>query len=390
MAAGTGCKLRLYQKSDSANAYHRIFSLNKVQKLLTTPKYTREPCLFELQHTKAASNGPTEISAPNAVFNATSIQYIKWGIESSSADDTDNAAKDVRAVKVLKLMSNDTYVVETLRTAGATHVLTTETSALYAKRILHMWSSEWGSAGSDAKGNIVLGSCAFQEGGMTGKTSATASGLAASTKYYYKYNIDGAGVVERDITTSTDVTLGAVITLLNAEATTHSDAVYWEIVNGDVRLRTTTCGSASSIEMSAGSSGTDMFATLTNWAEEATVAGADYLTITANYNESDGSAIFVPDGSFACIDRVVLNQTTLANAGSTYVQILPTNMGDGADPDMDAITVLTDSKQTKEYTDDRLWESDGSGKLTFKESYITGQETLSAYIAIIVYAEVAL
>lgn len=388
MAAGTACKLRLYQKSDSNTAYHRIFSLDKVQKLLTTPKCTREPCLFELQHTKQASNGATEISAPNAVFDGTG--HVKWGLVSNDAKDTSNGV-GTRTVKVIKLMYDGTYEVESITMNGTTAVATTETSTDYALRLMHMYATSWGTE-NDTAGTLTLATYGYQELGLTGKTSSsTVTGLSATTQYYFKINLNGAGATEYSITTASALTWGAILTLINADMATHSVACTWTLDNGDIRCTSNAHGSGTStIALTAGSSGTDLFASITGCSVESAVNGGVKLTITAGCNESDGSAIFVPDDNMVTLGNMVVTQTTLANAGSTYAQIVPTGMLEGADPDMDTITLQCNATQTKTYTDDRIWESTGSGKITFKESYITGAETLETYISMIVYKEVSL
>ena len=101
----------------------------------------------------------------------------------------------------------------------------------------------------------------YQENGLSSKVDATETGLATTTQYYFKVDIDGAGAVEYDITTVADTTFDAVITLMNAEVT----GAYFSLVGGDLRCTSETNGSTSSIALSAGTTGTDLFATLTGW-----------------------------------------------------------------------------------------------------------------------------
>lgn len=102
----------------------------------------------------------------------------------------------------------------------------------------------------------------YQECGLSGKQLPTASGLAATTQYYFKVNVDGGGAVEYDITTAADVTLDAVIDLMNDEV---SDYALFSLVGGDLRCTSNTWGGASAIALTAGTTGTDLFATLTGW-----------------------------------------------------------------------------------------------------------------------------
>jgi hypothetical protein len=101
----------------------------------------------------------------------------------------------------------------------------------------------------------------YQEVGLSAMTGGGASGLAASTQYYYKVNVNGNGVVEYSITTGSDVTNTAVVALMNAN--THSCT--WAIVDGDLRCTSDVFATTSTIALAAGTTGTDLFATLTGW-----------------------------------------------------------------------------------------------------------------------------
>lgn len=118
----------------------------------------------------------------------------------------------------------------------------------------------------------------YQELGLSNLTGATSTGLVALTKYYFKINIDGAGVVEYDITTGATVTYNDLITLLNGITGTT-----WEIISGDLRCSSNTTGTTSSIALSAGTTGSNLFANLTGFSTfETAVAGREgsYVTIT--------------------------------------------------------------------------------------------------------------
>lgn len=125
----------------------------------------------------------------------------------------------------------------------------------------------------------------YQECGLTSKTNATATGLSASTQYYWKVSVDGAAIVEYSITTGADVTFAGVIALLNAALTT----VTWAIVGGDLRCTSNTQGSSSSISLSAGTTGTNLFATLTGFTALDTTVSVDSSTdlpIDDRWNEA--------------------------------------------------------------------------------------------------------
>lgn len=102
---------------------------------------------------------------------------------------------------------------------------------------------------------------AYQECGLTGKAGGTATGLATTTAYYFKLTI-GTGVeTEYTITTAADATYAAVIILMNAEI---SGATF-AISGGDLRCTSDNVGGDGYIELAAGSTGTDLFATLTDF-----------------------------------------------------------------------------------------------------------------------------
>lgn len=98
----------------------------------------------------------------------------------------------------------------------------------------------------------------YQECGLSGISNKADSGLTAATQYYYKVTIDGGTETEYDITTGTDTSFQAVIELMNDE----SIGCTFEIINGDLRCTSDLLDSNSAIALSAGTTGTDLFATI--------------------------------------------------------------------------------------------------------------------------------
>ncbi len=122
----------------------------------------------------------------------------------------------------------------------------------------------------------------YQECGLSGLRDETATGLSASTQYYFKVNIDGGGLTEYDITTGTSVNYEEVIDLMNAEIS----GAEFALVNGDLRCTSDLLGAASSIALGAGTSGTDLFATLTGFTAFETAVdteGGDDLDVDDEY-----------------------------------------------------------------------------------------------------------
>ncbi len=113
----------------------------------------------------------------------------------------------------------------------------------------------------------------YQECGLADKTLTTETGLSTTTQYYLKINVDGAGVVEEDFTTASDTTYAAVIALINA--TIAAGATCGLTGTGDLRFTSDLTGASSTIALSAGTTGTDLFATLTGFtAFNTAVAGS--------------------------------------------------------------------------------------------------------------------
>lgn len=101
----------------------------------------------------------------------------------------------------------------------------------------------------------------YQECGLSDLTDNTQTGLSTTTQYYFKVGIDGGTVTEYDITTASDTTYSAVITLMNAEIS----GAEFSLVDGDLRCTSDSDDYGAAISLAAGTTGTDLFATLTDF-----------------------------------------------------------------------------------------------------------------------------
>lgn len=127
----------------------------------------------------------------------------------------------------------------------------------------------------------------YQECGLSGKSAKTSTGLSTSTTYYFKVSIDNGPVTEYSILTGSDISFSAVITLMNAEL---SGAIF-SLVSGDLRCTSQSITGVSEIALSAGTTGTDLFDTLTGFTAFETTASGD-INLPSVIPESYHDAIY--------------------------------------------------------------------------------------------------
>lgn len=107
-------------------------------------------------------------------------QSAKLFVMSAQANDTDATTGDARKVRIIGLsvasdiderngIETPTYSVEEVNLNGTTAVETVR----YYQRVMHMYCCDWGSGGTDAKGNITLEDCATGTGNVYLTITAT-------------------------------------------------------------------------------------------------------------------------------------------------------------------------------------------------------------------------
>jgi hypothetical protein len=117
---------------------------------------------FVIDHIGETPNGAELGTAADSVKDGTTTPF-QITVVSSSADDTDSAAKDVRKVAIIGVtvseadakalnVSNAKLTVEVVNMNGTGDV----TTSRYYVRLIHAYACHWGSAGADAKGNITI------------------------------------------------------------------------------------------------------------------------------------------------------------------------------------------------------------------------------------------
>lgn len=149
----------------------------------------------------------------------------------------------------------------------------------------------------------------YQECGLSSISDELSTGLSTSTQYYYKVTINGEQT-EYNITTASDVTYAAVIILMNAQ---NSGATF-SIVGGDLRCTSDAVTGVSTIALAAGTSGTDLFGTLTGFSAFDTAVAGDTAVpteIPAMYHKA------IP---FLMAYYLLLTQFDDKMAGSRYAE----------------------------------------------------------------------
>jgi hypothetical protein len=256
--------------------------------------HSKKRYLFDLKIAGATDAAKTEIAAATEVFDGTSTERYAY-VWSDSADDTDNAAKDVRQVTIIGINSTG-YVSETVQMNGLTAVKSTNTYA----RVLHFYASDWGTAGADAKGNISLGFDVLLDGDMSASTNWT-EGVGQTV---------AAGVLTHTTGNATECTQDVVVV---GGATDPNGLIYnltWTIAT--IPDAGTVTPNISNVDFVGQNSAATFSDEVTGGAGDndfAIVADAGYggtmdnfilaqrsLVIIAAANESNGSRIYVPSG----------------------------------------------------------------------------------------------
>ena len=132
----------------------------------------------------------------------------------------------------------------------------------------------------------------YQELGMKHVSSYDDSGLRKDSTYYFTVNIDGGGDTEYSINTGSNTKFGHIVNLMNNQIS-GDGAEFFITREGDIRCVSTSRSASTSIALSAGSSGTDLFASLNGFDSfESAVNGEQYADLTsAGQIQSDYNSI---------------------------------------------------------------------------------------------------
>lgn len=146
-----GVKIRLYNptwKSPAITDLHRLDVHGKAN------------TYFEIFYFGTASATATELGgAANSIGDGTTTP-LQLSIVSAQVTDIDTGAGKVRKVRIIGVsvptlvtpVSEAVYSVEEINMNGTTDVL----SSRWYLRLIHVYSSDWGSGGQDAEGDITI------------------------------------------------------------------------------------------------------------------------------------------------------------------------------------------------------------------------------------------
>jgi hypothetical protein len=120
----------------------------------------------------------------------------------------------------------------------------------------------------------------YQELGLNHVSSYDESGLEKNSIYYFNVDIDSDRITEYSITTGSKTTFDYIVFLINKEL--EADGAKCIIRrSGDLRFYSTSTSAGTSISLSAGISGTDLFTSLNNFSDfETAVDGEQYADLT--------------------------------------------------------------------------------------------------------------
>ncbi len=171
----------------------------------------------------------------------------------------------------------------------------------------------WRSTGRTSENIVCFATSGYQECGLSSKEDATETGLSTTTVYSFKVAEDEETLTPYTIETEADITFAAVIILLN---TATSGVCTWSLSDGDLICTSDTYGTTSRIRMTGGTTGTDLFATLTDFSA---------LETPINGYGISNPTVAILDGHNLTVDAVVQIQGNATDSwGSPTVDITMT------------------------------------------------------------------
>jgi hypothetical protein len=340
MAAGTKSKVRLYEPSSE-----RVQKSEEWNKLMQHGAgFNNTLHFYEVEYTAAYSNGLTEISIPNAVYDGTTVS-VPLALVSDDNTQDKLAGTAAQKVNIINLDANGLPNNLEKEMSGTTAVLIDT----FPQRLDHMYISQVGSSG-DAEGNILLVRRGYQElATPTAITGATETGLTENMTYYFKLNINGAGVLEYYFTVTTaSCTFANLITYLAGAKKVVGDAVIsgvtFSIEGGDFRCTSNATTDAAAIAITAGTTGTDLLASLTDFASMDTAVGSGYQELGLTGITGATETGLVPQKEY--FFKIALNggvaaeyYITATTAAVTYTQLI--DLLNSAILESDDVTVIS-------------------------------------------------
>lgn len=164
---------------------------------------------------------------------------------------------------------------------------------------------------------------AYQELGLTilGEYESADTGLEREIDYYYKVNVDASGVVEYKINFpiikgKTYISFTELVRMLNRQ----TDDYYVKLIGKDVRFISNGLTASTSIALTAGTTGTDLFTTLN--------ASIEVAKTSDNYLDQTGSGTVKGDydNLIAVINTGTAKFLTFPDDGGTTNTLVRKNL----------------------------------------------------------------
>lgn len=226
-----------------------------------------------------------EIQSPKQTSDPTSYQTILKAYYNEAATE--------RQI----IMDGNVTITGDLQVNGSDHLFSGEMVSTDNVHILNdatgsngrlVWTSGASSQGGGLGVRVIDATTSgYQELGLSGLSGTDSTGLADDT-YYFKVTFDDSGVEnEYSIIVSGGAPdYNGLITLLNGVTYSNGDGT-WSLESGDLRLTSAATGDTSTVLLSAGTSGTDLFNALSATAPyDSQVYGEDMYEFLRIFNNS--------------------------------------------------------------------------------------------------------
>lgn len=208
------------------------------------------------------------------------------------------------------------------------------------------------------------------------KTGATSTGLANdATVYTYQISVDGGGTQTISVTGSAAQTYTLLISEINNDIT----GATVSLVGGNLKFVSATTGASSSISLTAGGGGTNLFTTLTNFVAVRTATAGTAAQENWQFASLTGKIFAAQAGQyFTCLNESTFDVESITNQPWTSSP----NIVIAADG---RLWAAGDAAGSNSYTvwwsnllDGKDWTGGDAGSLDVRNVWPSGQDTIVA------------